>query len=92
MDQAQQAKLDLQEVLRHEHGRRVVWRWLGSAGIYTTTYRRDSNSTEFNEGRRSLGLEILDAIQQADPDAYIRMQQEALEAARTRKEPEREQE
>lgn len=79
-------RLDVDFLLGMENGRRFLWRVLGTAGVYRLSFTREgvepALQTGFAEGRRSLGLEVLGWIQDANPEAYIRMQQEALAETR----------
>ena len=69
---------DLQAVLNLDGGRRLLWRLLERAGIYKTSFTGNSE-TFFKEGRRDMGLFLLNEIQEADPDAYLKMIKENKE-------------
>lgn len=56
-------------------GRNILWRLLASTGVYRVSFTGNSE-TFFKEGRRSVGLSILDAIFDADVKAYTLMQEE----------------
>ncbi len=68
--------LDVQKILETDFGRRFVWRYLGLAGVFQTSFTGNS-TTFFNEGKRDIGLKLLTDVTQAKPDAYIQMTQEA---------------
>mgnify|MGYP001619698677 CR=1 FL=1 len=55
-------ELALLSVLRLPHGRRVLWRLLGDARTFGTTFAGKALTSAFNEGRRSLGVELLARI------------------------------
>lgn len=59
-------------VLAARPGRDLVWWLLGEAGVYAGSYTGD-NRTFFNEGRRDVGLRLLDRLLAADPEAYLTM-------------------
>lgn len=68
---------ELKTLLQDPAFRRLMWRNLSKCGIYTTTMTGNSWSYH-NEGKRSVGLEMLNDILLADPSAWITMQQENL--------------
>lgn len=79
-DEKRQHEADIREMLRIPAGRRFLW-WLISSkcntfgGIFT-----GNSATFFNEGRRSIGYEVMEEIQNIDPDAYGRMVVERMNA------------
>lgn len=74
-----QAKVDeLQWLMSDKKGRRFVWRLLGQLGVYRQSYvGGDFAATAFNEGRRSVGLEVLASITDHCPGRFNEMQKEA---------------
>jgi hypothetical protein len=71
---------DWRWLLADKRGRRIAWKLLEDAGIFRTSFDRDSNGqTAFNEGQRNIGLRVLAQAMQADPSAYERMTREATE-------------
>lgn len=70
----------LADVLATYQGRAVFWRIFGEAGMYQTTYRgENTHASAYAEGRRSLGLQVLDDCLTADENAYNLMRVEAAE-------------
>ena len=68
---------DLQTVLKTPQGRRVLWRILQAAQVRQHGFvPGDSASTAFHCGQRSIGLFLLDEIEQALPGAYQQMRGE----------------
>ncbi len=59
------------------HGRRIVWRLLGDAGIFRSSMAATAELMAFNEGRRSTGLALLADISRLCPERFAEMQQEA---------------
>lgn len=70
---------DLLHVMSSRRGRRFVWRLLDYTGLYRQSFTGNSE-TFFNEGRRNVGLFILDEVTSAAPDQWLQMQREAREA------------
>ena len=69
---------DLRAVLSSVSGRRFIWRLLERGGVFRSSFNAESDSyTAFNEGRRNLGLLVLNDILEADLDAFTLMQEEA---------------
>lgn len=77
-DARQQAMDDLNAVLGTPAGERVIWTILEACGVFRTSMTGNSQ-TFFNEGRRSVGLEIFAAINEADATAFGRMAANARE-------------
>lgn len=71
-----------QDDLRHLMGlpsfRRFMLRAYRRAGILETTYRADAGASAFAEGRRNLGLELLDLLCGAVPDAHVQIVSEPI--------------
>lgn len=67
---------DVQELLKTAAGRRYLWRMLGLAGVYQSSFSSDAMQMARSEGRRELGLVVLADITDADPNAYTTMLKE----------------
>jgi hypothetical protein len=67
---------DLGDVLSTEAGRRLIYRLLGIAGVYRSSFTGNS-TTFFNEGQRSVGLIFLDDINTHFPERFLEMLCEA---------------
>lgn len=61
---------DIEFLLSSPQGRRFLWKLLCECGIYELSYVQDSDMTAFNEGRRTVGNNILSDILDVDPDGY----------------------
>jgi len=59
-------------ILAERPGRDLLWWLLGEAGVYASSYTGD-NRTFFNEGRRDVGLRLLERLLVTDPEAYLTM-------------------
>lgn len=53
---------DLTVVMRSPEGRRVVWQAMAFAGIYRSSFDNSGSVTAWNEGRRSVGLYLLQQL------------------------------
>lgn len=60
-------------------GREWVWGLLSRCSVFTQSATPEANWTYFNEGRRSVGSELLDAVMTACPDHFILAMREANE-------------
>lgn len=70
---------DLQNVLKTATGRRVLWRILQAAQIRQHGFvPKDEWATAFHCGQRSIGLFLLEEIEQANAGAYQQMRSEYL--------------
>jgi hypothetical protein len=67
---------DVRWFLSKPEGRRIIWWVLSICGCF-------KNTTIFQEGRRSVGLEILNLILRAKPSAFNEMQQEFASEAKS---------
>jgi len=67
---------DLQKVLKLPEGRRLVWRILSEAGVFKASFSLNSMQTAFNEGRRDIGIWLIQDVDRAEPNAYAQMQRE----------------
>ena len=62
----------LKSLLQHPDGRVFLWGLLASCGVYQSSYTGD-NATFFREGRRAVGLQLLEEIHNVDPSGYATM-------------------
>lgn len=67
---------DVEFVLSTPQGRRFLWRLLGVCHVFKTSFTGNS-TTFFNEGKRDIGLRLLADINEASPNSYLKMMQEA---------------
>lgn len=70
---------DVQFVLSSIEGRRLYWRMMVSTGIFKSSFT-GNNTTFFNEGERNVGLRMLNDMNEADPEAYLKCLKEAKQA------------
>lgn len=71
---AKLAAIETQQGWRHilstPQGRRVIWDQLAVIGIYQHSARLDPQTLAYNEGRRSIGLKVMDDVLLHCPDLY----------------------
>ena len=60
---------NVKAVLETSSGREVLWEILSMCNLYSSSFTGD-NRTFFEEGKRAVGLDILQLIEDADPKAY----------------------
>lgn len=68
---------DLRKVLFSAEGRRFVWRVLGEAKVFHGCFSLNGLEMAKNEGKRDLGLFVLNDLLKSHPDAFAQMQREA---------------
>lgn len=69
---------DIRHVVKTPEGRRFYWLVLERCLIFHTTFvDGDAHGTSKNEGRRQIGLGLLEDLMQAKPDAFTQMQRES---------------
>jgi hypothetical protein len=71
---------DLKFVMGDHRGRRFVWRMLVEAGVYRSTFSESHAAMAFQEGKRNLGLLLVDDIVSECPGDYDRMRAEQRKA------------
>ncbi|MBO5911353.1 MAG: hypothetical protein J6Q05_04080 [Elusimicrobiaceae bacterium] len=70
---------DLQTVLKTPQGRRILWQLLQVAQVRQHGFiPGDALATAFHCGQRSIGLFLLEEIEQAQPGAYQQMRNEYI--------------
>lgn len=67
---------DLRWLLGHAQGRRIAFRLLAQAGIFRSSFHTNGMTMAANEGRREAGLYWLQELEEAHPDAFVRLMQE----------------
>ena len=83
---------DIQQILKIVEVRRTMWRILELCGPYQPSFDpMSARQTDYNEGKRAIGLELLKIIMDADPAAYMQILNEhnsdkKTEAERSKKE------
>jgi len=77
---------DLRSILKKPEGRRFVWELLGDTGVFRSVFALNSNQTSFNEGRRDVGLELLQKLNEADASAFAQMQREYVSEVNSKRE------
>lgn len=81
----QQELEDLRELLKLPAGRRFLWRMLERCAVWKTSFHPSGQVFAANEGRRGVGVELMTDLITADPQAWIDLQQELLDAERKQK-------
>lgn len=63
---------NIREVLKTGAGKKFLWEILSRCNLYSESFTGNSQ-TFFLEGKRSVGLEILQLLEDADPTAYANL-------------------
>ena len=66
-------------ILSTQEGVSVIARIIEWAGIYHQSFTGQANDTNFNEGRRSLGLKLLNYVAQVKPDVFVDLHRQATQ-------------
>ena len=74
---ADRDRADWSWLLADRRGRRILWGLMADAGLFRVSHTGEALATAFNEGRRAIGLALLDKTLTIDAAAFGRMQQEA---------------
>ena len=68
---------DLRAVLSTANGRRFLWRLLGMCKVYAGGFTDNPNYSMYRDGRRDVGFELLNDINEADENGYLNLVMEA---------------
>lgn len=72
--------LFLRRSLETVDGRAVIWRLIGYCGVHRASFGgMDHSHTDFREGQRAVGLEVINWVWSLDPQWYMLMQSEAMQ-------------
>lgn len=77
--EAERSLEEMRQLLAIPGNRAFLWRLLIECGVYRTNSEPDHGPMAFREGRRSIGLWLLNELLAADPNSYGRMRDEATE-------------
>ena len=81
---------DVQQALKLVEARRVLYRVLELCGPYQLSFDQESSRrTDFNEGKRAIGLQVLAMLLDADSGAYVQMINEHQSDVKTEEERKR---
>lgn len=77
----EQRRSDLSAIMQSAIFRRVLWRILTEeCGIYKKSFiEKDGSMSSFNEGKRFVGLRLMEDLKAVDHHSYLKMEQEAYE-------------
>ena len=67
---------DLRWLMSGPRGRRIIWQQLERCRIYRLSFSSGANATGFNEGKRAIGLALLNDLMRVCPDKFYLMSQE----------------
>lgn len=73
---AETFKEDIEWLMSNPRGRRIVWKYLERCHVFETSFTTNLSQTNFNEGERNIGLQILNDIMSHAEDKYIKMMNE----------------
>jgi hypothetical protein len=76
--EAERADKDFRAIMESPYGRRFIARTLNACGFQRSSFTGNS-TTFFNEGRRSIALELWADINRVAPDLYVQMLNDAQE-------------
>lgn len=79
---ARQRAIDTVAVMATAEGRRFVWWLLGRAGVTESVLRDGETRALYWAGRQDMGHELQHHVITTDPDTYLLMQREAIDATK----------
>lgn len=68
-ERRRRVSIGLKQMLASQEGRAFAWELLSSARIYGDCYASSPTDTAYNLGARSVGLNLLNLINNSNPDA-----------------------
>lgn len=69
---------NVREVLKTGAGKELIWYMLEICDIYNDYNIADTNRVNYMLGRRSIGLELLQLIEDANPGSYSKLLNERM--------------
>lgn len=63
-------------------GRAWLWALLAKCGVFSQTFNGEALTSAFNEGRRTVGLDLLNELLGALPETFLQMTREANDPVR----------
>lgn len=81
---AETEEADLLSVMSTPSGRRLFFALIERAGVTGGAFDPNPHTMAFLEGRRSVGIELLQRLQQTVPQEYLKMVIEAAQTAAER--------
>lgn len=75
---------DFLALMNTQHGRRFMWSLLSKCNLFATSFNPHGGLMNIAEGKKQIGYQYLEKINQLCPDLYALMTQEANEAVRNR--------
>ncbi|WP_454911127.1 Bbp19 family protein [Stutzerimonas chloritidismutans] len=78
---SKQADDDFLWLMNQRSGRRFVWDLLGRCNVFATSFNTHGGLMTLAEGKKQIGYQYLNKINQLCPDLYVVMMNEANEAA-----------
>lgn len=82
---SKQADEDFLWLMGQQTGRRFMWGLLGRCNVFSTSFNTHGGLMNLAEGKKQVGYQYLEKINQLCPDLYVVMMNEANEAARNRR-------
>lgn len=74
--------IELQDLLNNYKFRKYLWNKMSACGIFDGGFTGDPYLTQYNEGKRVIGLSILQEVLTAAPRQFTLMQSEAQQRER----------
>lgn len=63
----------VQDAMRQRHVRDIIWHILSLCGLYSDQFSGNREHTDYLLGQRSIGLAVLQLLEDADPSIYPRL-------------------
>lgn len=81
---SKQADDDFLWLMSQQSGRRFVWGLLSRCNLFSTSFNTHGGLMTLAEGKKQIGYQYLEKINQLCPDLYVVMMNEANEAVHNR--------
>ena len=69
---------DMQKMLKLPEFRRYMWKLMGDAGLFRSSFSQNAMTMSCSEGRRDIGLGILNDLNNADVNVFGQIQREYI--------------
>jgi hypothetical protein len=74
MDEESQVLESMRYIMSFEQGQDLLWYILSQCGIYSDNFTGDTSKTNYLLGQRSIGLMLLQIMNDTDPRMYAKLQ------------------
>ena len=69
---------NIRALAKTRQGKEFIWWLLEQTGVYSSTHVDSPHHSAYNEGRRSVGVSIIELLSDSDPTIYPKLLMEKI--------------